>query len=213
MTEPTPLTLYAGREYLVQVLPSAIDNRDVAGILPTAWSQNDPLWRDSEYAPGYTFRAAGCLVCCVAMLASIAYPSAPTPVEVAARLREVGCFAGGLLTYPSRIAAAYDRLTWGGYLHWRDVAARLDVLHEEIAQYGATIIELAWNPLGASVPQQSNQHFAVATGVVSTVTPPDVRIIDPWDGQQKWVSQSPYAKPANWAAPRAIHGVRLLRIV
>ena len=213
MTAPTPLVFYAGREYLITVLDRA-ETPEPLRDGPMAWSQNDSRWAHLDYAPGWTFRQAGCLVCCVAMLASLAYPEdPPTPVKVAEGLTAVGAFGGGLLSRPARISQAFDRLRWDGYLHWRSIPARLDIISQEIAEYGATIVELVWNPQDQRPPQAGNQHFAVAVGVVGAVTPPDVVIIDPWDGQQKMLGASAYAKPVRWSAARAVHGVRLLRIV
>lgn len=211
MTEPTPLTLYVGQTYLVTPTAAPAVFEDSGGIAPIPWSQNDGRWRHSEYAPGFTFGQAGCLVCCVAMVASLAYPTeAPTPLEVAARLRAVWAFDGGLLTRPARIAQAYQRLTWGGAVHWRYMPAQLDMVAQEIADYGATVLEVAWNPKSSQRPDQGNQHFVLATGVRGG-SAPDVQIVDPWDGLAKWLTESPYARPAGWTAARAVHGIRLVR--
>lgn len=173
----------------------------------TTWSQNDPRWKDEVYAGGMTFGRAGCLVVSVAMLASLAGTPAPTPVEVAAALRAVGAFDGALLSRPERIPQAIPQLSWGGALHWRDRAADRAVLEREIAQYGATICEVKWDPGGAP-PQDGNQHFVVVTALEGD----EAWIVDPWDGQRKRLSQSRYVL-SGWGVGRAIYGVRLVRPV
>ena len=142
----------------------------------TAWSQNDPRWRDQVYADKLTFGRAGCLVCCVAMIASMIADPPPEPPEVAAKLRAAGAFAGDLLSHPSRIPTAYPRLSWGGVIHWRDRLADLDIIDDEVKRYGATIVEVKWNPTGPA-PQLGNQHFLVVERV--DIAADDLAVIDP----------------------------------
>jgi hypothetical protein len=175
------------------------------------YSQNDPRWKDIVYDGGYTFGASGCLVCSVAMIASIAYPEVhQDPTVVAELLRNSGALDGnGLLSRAARIHDALPRLEWGGVIHWRNREADLDVVRREIAKYGATIIELKWNPNNPVSPANGNQHFAVAIWNYEF----DVKIIDPWDGTEKWLNESRYSAHSGWSALQAIHGLRMVRPV
>jgi hypothetical protein len=178
-----------------------------------AYSQTDPRWADEIYAGGVTFRRAGCLVVSVAMIASMAYEeeAITRPPMVARRLREVGAFAGALLSHPARIAQALPALTWNGAVHWRHIPARIDRLAEEVARYGATICEVLWDPTKPLVSGGAwNQHFVVVVGVDEAGD--DATIIDPWDGKEKALSASPYAAPKGWGAQRALYGMRLVRV-
>ncbi|GAI93659.1 unnamed protein product, partial [marine sediment metagenome] len=47
------------------------------------YGQNDPRWRDFEYAPGYTILGAGCLLTSIAMVGSLYYGKGITPLSVA----------------------------------------------------------------------------------------------------------------------------------
>lgn len=214
MSEIVDVTWEAGKVYRVTVVdgqPEPQPGTDPPFTVLTMFSQNDDRWQAEEYAPGWKFGSYGCLVTCVAMMTSLVYAEAFNPPDTAHQLRQAGCFVGGLLSRPHRITQAFERLQWGGYLHWRDVPARLSVLAEEIAAYGATIIEVNWDPTDLRRPEQGNQHFVLATQVTTQIAPADVVIVDPWDGQEKLLSLSRYAQPLGWTAARAIYGVRLVR--
>jgi hypothetical protein len=172
-----------------------------------AYSQRDPRWASQVYAGGTTFAQAGCLVTCVAMIASLAYADAPLPPDVARALRDAGAFNGALLSNPARIPVALNRLEWGGVAHWRERPADLDMLASEIAAYGAAICEVKWNPRGA-MPQNGNQHFVVVEGLDGA----DAQIVDPWDGQRKALSESRYRLPG-WTVARTLYGMRMVRPV
>lgn len=174
------------------------------------YSQNDPRWKNEIYAGGSTFGQAGCFVVSVAMIVSLNLPD-ETPVDVAANLRNAGCFTGNMLDNLSRVSYAYSFLKWGGFIHWRDKAANLGGIAEEIAMHGATILEVKFNPLldGIDNFPKTNQHFVVAIEVRGE----DVKIIDPWDGNYHDLKESRYAKPKSWTAKRAIQGIRLVRSV
>lgn len=210
MTEPKPLTLYMGESYLVTVAETA---QPKARIVPTAFSQNDPRWKQKYYDAGFTFVGTGCLVVSTAMMVSLAYPDMPTcnPVYVSAKLSEVGALRDGLLGHPARVPLAFPEMEYGGTLHWRKLAADMALIAREVAEFGGCIVELAWDPHGPTPPGTEgnpNQHFAV----VIEVTPAgDAVIIDPWDGVTKSLQDSRYAKPRKWTAAQAIHGARLIR--
>jgi len=172
-----------------------------------AFSQRDPRWAGEAYAGNTTFAQAGCLVTCVAMIASLAYADAPLPPDVARALRNAGAFAGGFLSNPARIPAALAQLEWGGVAHWREHPADLDALTHEIAAYGATIAEVKWNPRGP-MPQMGNQHFVIVEGLDGT----DAQIVDPWDGERKQLSESRYRLPG-WTVARTLYGMRMVRPV
>lgn len=209
------LTLYAGCDYVLHIVDAQADAEvpDPGRTLPrpVAYSQNDPRWANEYYSGSYTFARAGCLVCSIAMMASVAYPIAsPDPVLVAGGLRAVGALVSGLVSRPARIPQAYKKLSWGGVLHWREVAADMDIVKSEIENYGGCIIEVAWDPFGPTPPgtaSNPNQHFVFALAIDDD----DVTIIDPWDGATKSLKMSRYALPRNWTAARAIHGARLVR--
>jgi len=173
------------------------------------FSQNDPRWAREIYAGGETFAKAGCLVVCVAMVASQVYPEVRPP-EVARKLREVGAFEGALLSKPARIPRAFPLLRWDGYQHWRTIPANVSRLAVEVATRGPTIIELAWDVWDSRPPQAGNQHFAVAVGVPPAMD--DVVMVDAFDGEEKSLVESRYAAPRRWGAARAVHGMRLLRV-
>lgn len=172
-----------------------------------AMSQNDPRWKHQVYAGNTTFGTAGCLVVSIAMIASLAYPERIEPPEVAARMRAAGCFNGAFLSHPSRIPQAFERLEWGGVVHWRNKPADISALSAELARFGAAICEVKWYPSGPS-PEQNNQHFVVVTGLAGG----DAEIVDPWDGERKALSSTRY-RLAGWDAARTLYGIRLVRPV
>jgi hypothetical protein len=194
--------VWDGVAYTCTPLAIAPPQNDVMVV----WSQNDPRWKNLIYSHSMTFGATGCLVCCVAMIVSVAYAEAPEPPEVANHLKRVGAFVGDMLSRPARIPDAYERLSWGGVVHWRTVPADIEFLRRELNTYGQTIAEVKWNPAGAS-PADGNQHFVVVTELLPDG---DVMIADPWDGEVKKLSESRYVLPG-WTAARALHGLRLVR--
>lgn len=204
-------------EFRVRVLAPdtpADDPQEPAQV--RTYSQRDPRYADQVYAGGLTFGAAGCLVCSIAMIASLVYEGEPLtyPPEVARRLRAAECFNGGLLSHPSRISRAFDRLWWGGALHWRNSPADLSVLAGEVERHGATICEVKFNPSKPLTYEANgrtiwNQHFVVVEAV--DVDGNDAVIVDPWTGKRQMLTQSPYAKPLGWSASRALYGVRMVR--
>ena len=174
--------------------------------LVTVYSQNDPRWANEIYSYSMTFAKTGCLVCCVAMIVSVAYAIAPHPPAVAYHLKQVGAFVGDFLSRPSKIPDAYEYLSWGGVLHWRIAPADMGTLKRELDTYGCTIAEVKWNPSGPS-PEKFNQHFVVVTELLDDG---DAMIADPWDGTIKKLSQSRY-RLSNWSTARTLHGLRLVR--
>jgi hypothetical protein len=170
----------------------------------TPYSQNDPRWKNQTYHADATFGQYGCLVCCIAMIASQAYDL--TPPQIATELRAVGAFQGRLLTRPDRIPTALPKLEYASHTHYRTVAADIPAIAREIRTYRATIAELKSNPHGP-MPQTGNQHFVVITHI----DPQEATILDPVDGQEKPLSTSPYVLPG-WTPSRAIYGIRRLRI-
>ena len=169
------------------------------------YSQRDPRWANLPYNTGSTFAKNGCLVVCVAMIVSAAYPDRILPPEVADNLKRAGCFVGDYLSRPSRIPDAYPRLSWDGVVHWRDKPADMAFLRSELSTYGCAIAEVKWNPNG-SQPQMSNQHFVVVTELTADG---DAIIADPWDGDFKRLSASHYSLPG-WTVARVITGLRLV---
>lgn len=168
------------------------------------YSQRDPAWRDVEYVPGYKFGSYGCLVTCVAMLASYAgYPD--TPPELAARLRGFDCFVGGELSKPQNIPAAYPKLDWQGRVDWRAGPADIPALLDYVNQC-PTIVEVDAHPGGT--PPPADAHFVVAIGYAEDES--DLYIADPWDGSETLLLER-YALD-HWDLARAVFGVRLLRI-
>lgn len=171
-----------------------------------AYSQNDPRWAQTVYAGNTTFASAGCLVVCVAMMASLVYADEFTPPDVARHLRSVGAFNGAMLSSPARIPNAFSRLEWGGVVHWRNKPADITALRGELDRHGAAICEVKWNPSGPS-PEQSNQHFIIVEGVTAAG---DAAIVDPWDGKRKALSATRY-RLDGWDAARTLYGIRLVR--
>jgi len=170
----------------------------------TLYSQRDPRWKDEFYAGGLTFGQAGCYVCCVALIASLAgYDyGPPTMAEI---LREAECFAGGQLLWPERVTALLLYLRWDGRADWRDVPADLERLARELEQ-GPVIIETEFRPGGDMPPQ--DQHFVVAEEF--TASGDDLLIADPWDGTYTRLLER-YALN-HWDVARAVYGMRLLRV-
>jgi hypothetical protein len=182
----------------------------------TAFSQCDERWADEVYAGGATFASTGCLVCDVAMIASLRDSEPDPPPIVAQKMRDAGCFQGAFLSHPSRIPAALPGLEWGGVVHWRRRSADLEILKREIAIYGATICEVLWDidlPLtwtNTAGVTKWNQHFVVVTR--TDLLNDDAVIIDPWDGKKKLLSLTKYAHKKGWGARRALYGMRLVRV-
>jgi len=177
------------------------------------YSQRDPRWANEVYSTGSTFAKNGCLVVCVAMVVSAAYPDRILPPEVAENLKRAGCFVGDYLSRPSRIPDAYPRLSWDGVIHWRDKPADMAFVRSELAQYGCAVAEVAFNPqypvywVDANKVTHWNQHFIVITELTADG---DVLIADPWDGDFKLLGASRYSLPG-WTASRALTGLRLVR--
>ena len=129
-----------------------------------------------------------------------------TPPEIARRLRQVAAFEGPLLTRPERIPEALPKLQYGGTLHYRTIPADINVITQEIATYRATIIEVKRNPNGP-MPDQNNQHFLVLTAISEY----EAIVIDPLDGEEKKLADTPYTKNY-WGPARAIYGLRRVRL-
>lgn len=170
-----------------------------------AYSQNDPQWANQEYASGFTFARYGCLVTCIAMITATHLREDHNPLVTAEKLRNANAFVGGMLGRPSQIPVAIPSLTWQGVQHWRTVPADIAQLANMVNQHGPTTIEVKWNPYGES-PEKGNQHFVLATRVIGD----NVEIVDAWDGKTYMITETRYAKPRNWSASRAIHGVRMV---
>ena len=185
--------------------PVESGSNDLSDIL-VPYSQNDPRWANEIYSYSMTFAKTGCLVCCVAMIASMVYAESLHPPDVAFHLKSAGAFIGDFLSKPARIPDALALLTWGGVVHWRTVPADMAFLAKEVNTYGATIAEVKWDPYGPS-PEKFNQHFVVVTDLLENG---DARIADPWDGETKLLSKSRYVQP-KWSTARALHGLRLVR--
>jgi hypothetical protein len=179
------------------------------------YSQCDPRWVSQIYAGSTTFGAAGCFVVCVSMMVSLAYAERIEPPEVAARLLGAGCFDDNLLSHPANISKAYPQLTWDGAVHYRDRAANMDLVARHIAENGACIAEIAFNPdrpvmwKGADGETKWNQHFVLLTRVVGD----DCEFADPWTGELGMLTESRYYR-ADWPkkASRIITGLRLVGI-
>jgi hypothetical protein len=184
------------------------------------YSQNDPSWRDLEYAGGTTFGSAGCFVVCVAMLAQASEPDALlTPPEVARALRDAGAFNGNLLSNTQYIPSAFPNLTIDsletrGAIHYRDTAADMEYIAAELVN-GPLIAEVAFDPkkpvtwVDLDGKRHWNQHFVL---IVSVDLEADTAMIaDPWDGELKELTASRYALPG-WKASRIITGLRLVRL-
>jgi hypothetical protein len=192
--------------WLVEVKNADIDitrTRTRADL--TAYSQRDPRWKDEEYMPGATFGRYGCLVCCVAMVASTAGYTL-TPPEVAEKLRQTDAFEGPLLQDPREIPKALPKLEYNGTVHWRDRAADIGILKRELRR-GPVIVEVEFIPGGPAPP--TDQHFVVAEHLVSNGTQ-DLLIADPWDGACTRLLER-YALD-HWDLARAIYGLRLLQV-
>ena len=203
----TIAVMWDGQSYSCTPLtePQPGSDPEVAPVRVVAYSQRDSRWANQIYAGDATFAQAGCLVTCVAMIASLAYADAPLPPDVAQALRDAGAFSGAFLSHPARIPVALERLEWGGVVHWRSRPADLDALASEIAAFGATICEVKWNPRGA-MPQSGNQHFIIVEGLDAA----DAQIVDPWDGRRKALSESRYRLPG-WSVARTLYGMRMVR--
>ena len=81
--------------------PQPEPDPEVAPVRVVAYSQRDSRWANQIYAGDATFAQAGCLVTCVAMIASLAYADAPLPPDVAQALRAANAFSGAFLSRPS----------------------------------------------------------------------------------------------------------------
>lgn len=179
------------------------------------FSQNDPLWRDLEYAGGTTFGDAGCFVVCVAMLAQIVYGiTFMDPVDTAKLLRKAGAFSGNLLSNLENIPVAFPDLMLKspetrGAIHYRDAAADMEYIAGELTD-GPLIAEVAFDPRRKVYDGKNwNQHFVL---IVSIDLENDTAMIaDPWDGELKELTASRYAIPG-WKASRIITGLRLVRL-
>ena len=186
------------------LLDRALKPDDSLEPVLTLYSQRDPQWRDVEYVPGFTFGATGCLVTCVAMIASYA-GYIETPPEIAAKLRGFNCFSGGELLFPENIPKAYPKLDWAGRVDWRAGPADLDALFVYVDEC-PTIIEVDAHPGGTPPPKDA--HFVVAIGYTEDKS--DLWIADPFDGSETLFLER-YAL-SHWDLARAVFGVRLLRI-
>jgi len=195
---------HAATQTASDLLAQALDELTAQEPPPhmTLYSQRDPRWRDLEYTAGWTFGQAGCLVVCVAMVASY-FGIADEPPEVAHKLNAAGCFSDGCLSYPERIPRAYPALVWSGRVDWRNVPADLDALAAELEEM-PVIVEVEYNPGGAIPPK--DQHFVVAEGF--TPDGLDLLIADPRDGAATRLLER-YALE-HWSLERAVYGLRLL---
>jgi len=151
------------------------------------------------------------------MIASQVYYDSSKPLAFAAKLRDIGAISGGMVGKPARIPEAYPALSWGGYMHWRTIAADMAFLEKELRDFGPTVIELAYNPVYPVIYKNItgktiyNTHFLVLLEINGM----DAVVIDPIDGETKRLTESRYYLP-KWeylGAQRIITGCRLLRVV
>jgi len=177
----------------------------------TLYSQNDPRWKYKEYAPGYTFGAAGCYVTCVAMVASLT-GSIEEPPQVADELRRVGCFnaeAPELLSKPNKIPEAYPGLGFYGWYDWHKTAADTALFFAELAK-GPVFTEVDFRP----TTKEFNQHVVVALEWDEAKN--DLVIADPWDGTRCYLLERYklvwYSLGDERPFESAICGMRLLRL-
>lgn len=168
------------------------------------FAQNATLWAGLEYAPGFTFRRYGCLGCAYAMIASRAYYDVEPPGFMAA-LTRIGAIHGGYIDRPSRIPKAYDKLEWGGVIHWRDKPADIEFLRRELLLHGPVVVEIAYHPERPVLPK--NQHFLMLLAVSDN----SATVVDPIGGGVGELVGGRYTLPG-WTPARAITGCRLLRV-
>jgi len=174
----------------------------------TPYSQNNPRWARQRYAAKLTFAQAGCYVCCVAMLNTLT-GSKDTPPQVAAKMREAGCFNGEMLSKPQNIPLAYPMLEWpvGAYRNRSNsVITDLEwaMIQSKILMDGAFILKVDYKPDNGVF----NMHFVLA---IELHGDDDLVILDPIDGQRSTLLER-YGTPQRWTIQQAIFGYRGLRV-
>lgn len=203
-------TYYEGLQIVQQGLDSVVARMGIDLRAPTPmtlYSQHDPQWEDEVYSGKTTFGAAGCYVCCVAMIASLA-GSTDDPPTIAKALRDAGCFGAGddadLLLRPELIPEACFGTEYHSTYRWHDKPADMLAVWDEV-KLGPTIIEVDFAPGG-----RFNQHFVVAEAWDEETG--GLQIADPWDGQRKELPAAYSPVLGGWSLERAIYGMRCLRV-
>jgi hypothetical protein len=151
------------------------------------------------FAGGELFKTDGCYVCAYTYMVQMA-GYADSPPEVAAKLRDAGCFKGAYFSRPERAQLAYPKLRFDGAPQWHTADADMELVYDELAE-GPVIAEVdfIWPT------QKFNQHFVVLLGSSHD----DIWIADPWDGSLVRLLLK-YADE-HWDPARAIYGLRIFR--
>lgn len=183
-------TLGAVRDGLFQLATEGPEERPRRP--PAFWQRDRLRWASHKYARQcggwHTIESAGCLVCCVSMLAAWAgYDT--DPKRTAQELDEAKAFVGDNLSHPSRVEEVFHTLRWhhnadllgkhSSYINWRKAAVDLEALQALLREYPVTV-EVDMSPGGAV-----QQHFVLAYEYVPDPDGglyDDLLIADPWTG-------------------------------
>ena len=188
-----------------QILRRALDLLESEHRPIPLWGQRDPRWKDVPLGYGpTTIGRYGCVVTCLAMIASAAAGTAITPDEANDRLRQAQAFTGedGNLVIWGRVAKALP-LKFEGLYVCRYRPAPIAAINGALEAGHFVLAEVDLVPGG-----QMNQHWVVLVAPVRGGI--DYEIADPWPrpaGGRRLLLDS-YGASAGWrAASRAIFRV------
>ena len=173
------------------------------------YGQRDPRWKDQllGYSAVATFGTYGCLVTCVAMLATHALQYEVTPLLVNARLKDVGGFVANTANmYFAKVIEAFPELKLAGFYRWRTIAADLSKIDEILNRGGYPVIQVDFDPGDQQrADPDLDEHWVLIVGKDGE----GYRIYDPWTGQAHLLPPAYCRAGAGWNAARAIYAVSM----
>lgn len=151
-------------------------------IIP--YSQRDPRWKDEQLGTSsQTIGDSGCALVAACMFASQIDPSTK-PDELNQWLTHNNGYAQSNLLRWHKVAEYVPGLKFNDYYVWDANGVDIEKLYQVLDKKPA-ILKVDFYPGGAI-----NHHFVLALYAQDN----DVRIIDPWDGQEKWLLEA-YGEP------------------
>lgn len=203
-----PLPIKADFSGTLRVVLKMADLQPQEPAFP-CYNQRDEPWRNDKlgYSNISTIGTYGCLITCVAMVASHATGEAITPPIANERLKAVGGFVPGEANmYFAKVVEAFPELKLAGYHKWLDVPAKLDKLNAVLDRGGYCIIRVDFDPGDETrADPDPDQHWCLVTGREGEV----YNIIDPWDGGAHLLPPAYCRAGHGWDAARAIYAVSM----
>ncbi len=166
-----------------------------------ALSQRNPRWANDQMGNSpYTLGRAGCAVVSTCMVATLVDPEV-RPDALNAWLSAHGGYTATGRLYWAKGAEYVPGLEFVSYHKWQG-PADMALVRAELAT-GAAILRVD----ARTETPALDSHFVVALREIDG----DIEIIDPWDGQRKWLLEAYGGE--DWDLARAIYALVRYRVV